>query len=404
MRLISIPEEKFADYRREVIFDGYKWDPQFLDSSTVSQSVLLLSAEEHQQLVKLTEKLGWETMAAEQFINENQHLSRKLALPRKLRQEIKKMSNYDPARHIRLMRFDFHPLQKGGWAISEVNSDVPGGYAESSLMPAIAQKYLQDSECYFQSFSEVLLSSIEKKVLSGGRIMLVHCTSYSDDRQVMQYLGDQLLKRGYGVLYGAGDHLQFHQQKAISVLNNKEGEVAAIVRFSPLEWIIDIKPKRWAGYFDTTTTSCNHPVAIYTQSKRFPLLWEELEASGIELSTWRRLLPETLTVAQARNKSGFIYKPVWGRVGEGISIKEASRGDEYEKIIRDVRKYPWRYVSQQRFESKPLFNEAGEAFHVCLGAYNVEGQAAGYYARISNTPRIDSRAADIPVLIERIKK
>ena len=41
-----------------------------------------------------------------------------------------------------------------------------------------------------------------------------------------------------------------------------------------------------------------------------------------------------------------------------------------------------------------------EEFHVCLGSYTVDGAHAGYYARISNTPRIDSNAADIPVLIE----
>ena len=37
---------------------------------------------------------------------------------------------------------------------------------------------------------------------------------------------------------------------------------------------------------------------------------------------------------------------------------------------------------------------------MCLGSYTVDGAHAGYYARISNTPRIDSNAADIPVLIE----
>ena len=49
----------------------------------------------------------------------------------------------------------------------------------------------------------------------------------------------------------------------------------------------------------------------------------------------------------------------------------------------------------------PLQGENGEEFHVCLGSYAVEGKHAGYYARISILPRIDSNAADIPVLIER---
>jgi len=38
-----------------------------------------------------------------------------------------------------------------------------------------------------------------------------------------------------------------------------------------------------------------------------------------------------------------------------------------------------------------------------LGAYCVDGKAAGYFARICDKPRIDSSAADLPVLIERRK-
>ena len=36
-------------------------------------------------------------------------------------------------------------------------------------------------------------------------------------------------------------------------------------------------------------------------------------------------------------------------------------------------------------------------------SYTVNGKQAGFYARISKTTRIDSNAADIPVLIERSK-
>ena len=118
------------------------------------------------------------------------------------------------------------------------------------------------------------------------------------------------------------------------------------------------------------------------------------------MSTWRELLPDTLEVKDAKGKEGYIYKPACGRVGEKISIKEACEGDEYKKIIADVKRHPKKYLAQKRFNSKPLTGENGEEFHVCLGSYTVDGKHAGYYARISETPRIDSNAADIPVLIE----
>ena len=205
---------------------------------------------------------------------------------------------------------------------------------------------------------------------------------------------------GFKIIYAAADHLNFKDSEAFSILDNNEGKVDAIVRFTPLEWLIGIKPKRWQGYFNTTTMSCNHPIAIYAQTKRFPFVWDALEKHGIKLDTWRKLLPETLEVKDAKGKEGFIYKPACGRVGENISIKEACKEEEYKQILKEVKKYPKMYLAQRKFNSKPLVGNGGEEFHVCLGSYSVDGKHAGYYARISKTPRIDSNAADIPVLIE----
>ena len=55
------------------------------------------------------------------------------------------------------MRYDFHPTIEGNWAVSEVNSDVPGGFAESSLMPkkVIEVLELDKSEFRFIDFSKI---------------------------------------------------------------------------------------------------------------------------------------------------------------------------------------------------------------------------------------------------------
>ena len=234
--------------------------------------------------------------------------------------------------------------------------------------------------------------------------MFVHCTSYSDDRQVMQFIGDKMEGYGYKSIYGACDHLIFEDNKAISILDGYEGEIDCIFRFTPLEWLKDIKPKRWAGYFDTVTPSCNHPIAIFAQTKRFPLIWDSLEANGVKLDYWRRLLPETIPVKESKGRDGFIFKPACGRAGEMISIKEACLEEEYEAILKDVRRHPKDYLAQKQFISKPLVSEEGDKYHVCLGSYSVDGKHAGFYARVSKKNRIDSDAADIPVVIERSSK
>ena len=404
MKLVTIPKDKYDNYRLDVIFNGYKHDPQYMDSNTIAKHILVITQEEHAEIERLTEQLEKETIKAERFLNNNLELAKPLALPRQTRKELYRMKNYEPDKHIRLMRFDFHPTVDGDWALSEVNSDVPGGFAEGTLMPGIAAALFKDKKYWFKSFGDVIIKAITGKVKPGGRIMFVHCTSYSDDRQVMQCLGDKLKGIGFSIIYAAADHLRFENNKAISILDGNLGEVDLIFRFTPLEWLIGIKPKRWQGYFDTTTPSCNHPIAIYAQTKRFPLVWNKLEKHGVDLSAWRKLLPETLEVKHAKGKDGFIFKPACGRVGEGITIREACRDDEFELIMKDVRKRPKQYVAQRKFESKPLVSDEGESFHVCLGSYSVDGKAAGYYARISRTARIDSNSADIPVLVEGGKK
>ena len=401
MKLVSIPKDKYDNYRLDVIFNCYKWDPQFLDNNTIAKHILVMTEKEHKELETLTELIDKETIQAEQFLNHNLKMAKPLELPKEIQKELKKMVNYQADKHIRLMRYDFHPTIEGNWAVSEVNSDVPGGFAEASLMPAVAADLFKDKKYRYKNFGNSIANAIAAKIKPNGKIMFVHCTSYSDDRQVMQFLGDKLKTMGFDPIYAAADHLRFENKKAISILDGNSGSIDAIVRFTPIEWIKDIKPKFWQGYFDTITPSCNHPIAVFAQTKRFPLIWDRLEENGIRLSTWRKLLPETIEVKQAKNKKGYIYKPTYGRVGEKISIKEACKDDEYQKIMKDVKKYPKKYIAQKRFNSKPLVDENGESFHVCLGSYSVEGKASGYYARISKTARIDSNAEDIPVLIEK---
>jgi len=401
MKLIKIPEDKYYSYRLQAMFDCYKWDPQFCDNNTLAKHVLVLTKEENNEVIKLTKKLDKETRLAEDYLNKNTKIAKKLLLPKKIIEQIPNMRNYDNTKNIRLMRYDFHPDINHNWVVTEVNSDVPGGFAESSLLPDLARKTINIPELEYTSFGEKMVKAINNKLNKKGTIMMVHCTCFSDDRQVMQYIGDRLKREGYKIIYGAVDHINFKEKQAYCILDNNKERIDLIFRFTPLEWLIQMKPRRWDGYFNSETISCNHPVAIYAQSKRFPFVWNDLENANISMNTWKKLLPETLKVKDLGKRQGFIYKPVYGRVGEKISIKEACKGDEYQKIIKDMKKHPKQYLAQKKFESLPVKGEDGKEYHVCLGSYTIEGEHAGYYARISEYPRIDSYAADIPVLIER---
>lgn len=401
MKLIKIPEDKYYNYRIDAMFECYKWDPQFCDSNTLANYVLVLTKEENAEVIKLTESLDKETRLAEEYLNKHSKIAKKLALPKRILEKIPNMKNYDKTQNIRLMRYDFHKDIENKWVVSEVNSDVPGGFAESSVLPDLARKTINMPELVYNSFGDNMLNAINNLLNRKGTIMMVHCTCFSDDRQVMQYMGDLLQKEGYDVIYGAADHVNFKEKKAYCIIDNNQKYIDLIFRFTPLEWLIQMKPRRWDGYFDTITKSCNHPISIYVQSKRFPFVWDELENAGINMKTWKSLLPETFEVKEVKPQDEYIYKPVYGRVGERISIKEACKGDEYLRILADVKKHPKHYLMQKKFKSQPIKCDDRLEYHICLGSYTVEGKHAGYYARMSPYPRIDSYAADIPVLIEK---
>ena len=157
MKLIKIPEDKYYDYRLQAMFDCYKWDPQFCDSNTLSKYVLVLSKEENEDVIRLTENLDKETRLAEEYLNKNIKIAKKLALPKKILEQIPNMQNYDKNQNIRLMRYDFHPDINGSWVVTEVNSDVPGGFAESSLLSELARKTINMPELEYTSFGEKMV-------------------------------------------------------------------------------------------------------------------------------------------------------------------------------------------------------------------------------------------------------
>lgn len=396
VRLVRIPEQQYPQYRYEVIWGAYKWDPQVEDANTVSEYVALLDEETVRYLADTAEALAKETVGMEQEILGNLSLARELGLPGVMIRAMRRAAGYDRRGHVRLMRFDFHPTTQG-FLISEVNSDVPGGFAESSLLPGIAQRYINEGRPV-EDFPGRVFAAFDERLKRPGTMAFVHATSYADDRQVMQFMGDYFEQRGYEALYLAPDHVRFKDKRAFSILGGGAQEIDGIIRFFPLEWLPDLPlSSRWQGYYDTLTPSCNHPAAMLTQSKRLPLIWDKLSADH---TCWKELLPETGPARKLDyGDTEYIYKPVFGRVGGGISIREAMPEKEFKNVRKDAAWHRREWIVQKRFESVPVKADDGKAYHLCIGVFVVDGCFAGFYGRISPYARIDEKAKDIPILM-----
>ena len=418
LSLKSFPADRYHEYRYEAIFKAYKWDPQVGDQNTVAPYALIMPRETAEHLERMTERLARETRKLEEALIKDPSPAKNLGLPKLIMRALPRLRDYNPEKHIRVMRFDFHPVDGGNWAVSEVNSDVPGGFAEASILPAVAVKYFPDcsvgrnaAESLFEAFAAKQMINDKGQGTNEDIIAFVHATAYSDDRQVMQFLSDYFTEHGMKTVFAAPDHIRFEGGKACCIALGAECVLSGIVRFFPLEWLLNLpKNAKWRQYFDCPVPCCNHPAAVFAQSKRLPLVWDKF---GVDISAWKELLPETRDPKQMTRDKGqmtntdtdirqeWIFKPALGRVGEGISIRGAVNDKEMRKITKLARRRPRDWVAQRFFHSAPVCADDGQKFHLCVGSFAVDGKAAGFYGRLSALPRIDDKAMDVPILIDK---
>ena len=145
------------------------------------------------------------------------------------------------------------------------------------------------------------------------------------------------------------------------------------------------------------TPISNPAVALLSQSKRLPLVWDKLKTP---LRAWRRLLPECAeprTVPWETDKT-WIVKPALGRVGNGIGMRECITAKDWNEIRKQATTRPGQWVAQKRFQTLPLPSPSGDV-HPCLGVYTIDGKVAGAYGRLAARPLIDHQAQDVAILI-----
>jgi hypothetical protein len=149
----------------------------------------------------------------------------------------------------------------------------------------------------------------------------------------------------------------------------------------------------------------------FCEGKRLPIVLREL---GISTPTWSEILPEVKPIglrsfARRVDPTGFVLKPVWGRIGEGVVIDGATSAVAARRARWMARLFPKSWCLQRKFESIPLHEEprsvAGAAHQsplcrVCIGVYVIDGRAAGAYARVAPRALMDGRAQDAAVLLD----
>lgn len=396
--LPPVPPAQFARIRQRTIFECCKWDPQSEDVTVLSEAALVLDPGVWEELSRDAAALSSEAMAAEEELLYRPDLLRRLGLPYRVRLALLRAREAGATPGVaRVMRFDFHYTAEG-WRISEANADVPGGYNEASgFTRLMAGCYPGLRPC--GDPAAALASSLARTIGSGGTVAMVHATAYADDRQVMEFLANSLDRHQLKSVALAPDHIKWEDGRARCAVSRSNGAIDAIIRFFPAEWMIHLpRACRWWHFFSGGNTPvCSPGVALLSQSKRFPLVWDSMTTP---MKTWKRLLPPARDPRgmTSRDRDHWVLKPAFGRCGTNIGMPGVSSQRDMKRIRLEAWLRPHRWAAQERFEHVPVLHEGRPGF-VCVGVYTVDGAACGAYGRIAMRPLIDGRARDLAILV-----
>jgi glutathionylspermidine synthase len=390
-----LADDVFREIRLRTMFECFKWDPQVEDSSILAPFAVTISNKTWSELSALAEKLAEETLAAEEWILSEPTLLSELKLPRKIAKALRDADSIQKSP--RVMRFDFHWTREG-WRISEVNSDVPGGFVEAQGYTTLMAQAtgLKPTGFPATAVSKALMAASQKEK---NRVALVHASAYTDDRQVMLFLARELENlAGHAVLLDPSQ-IDWQPDGAFARSVWLSGKLDSVFRFFPAEWLPNLRRTcAWENYFtNARTPQCNPGTALLTQTKRFGLLCSTLANM---LPTWNRLLPATREIRGVDPRSEeWVFKPALGRVGDGIGIAGVTNEKELRQIRQSMFFSPGDWVAQRRFEITPVETAVGPQ-HVCFGVYTINGIATGIYGRCAASPIINHTARDVAVLLE----
>ena len=387
----------FADLRQRMALDGGKWDPQVGDVDVLAPFPLLMPRSEWQQLAGRAESLTTETLAAEQEILRRPKLLNRLGLPRPIARVLRKAATIRPTPAAgRIMRFDFH-YSTSGWRISEVNSDVPGGFCEGSAFTEMMAAHfsLAPAGNPARAWTGVLADAAGPQ----GTVALLASHCYMEDQQITAFLARQLHALGVSAYLADPRQISWRDGSAYLSSPLHSGPVNVVLRFYPGDWLANrSRPPGWENYFIGGQTACANPgIALICESKRFPVVWDELKTP---LPTWRQLLPESRDPRDCRwkNDDAWLLKGAFGDTGEGVCIRSQMTPKAWAAVARSVWWRPGNWVAQRQFADSTIPSPRGPV-RACVGVYTVNGRAAGAYCRITDRPHIDFAAMDAGLLL-----
>lgn len=389
----AVQPAAFEKIRRRLLLEGCKWDPQVGDTQTLAPFPLILSRATWDELQTGTSTLAREILEVEREVLARPELLDRLGMSRGVRNVLLGREEISP-NSARVMRFDFH-YTRAGWAVSEVNNDVPGGYSEAGcLSELVAEQFPDLKRCGDpgKGLAETMLERAED-----GCVVLFSAPGYMEDHQVISFLGERFRELGATVRLVTPQQLEWRGTEL--KLKGESMRVGCGVRFFQAEWLPHLRGIEWRKFFRGAETPLTNPgMAIIGESKRLPLIWDRLKTP---VPAWRKYLPETRDPTEVpwQKDESWILKTPYCNNGDTVSHPGTMPAREWRRVSWSARLFPGQWLAQRRFEPEWLETPIGRV-QVCIGVYAIDGEPVGAYGRVTSKGVVDFAAVDAAVLVE----
>ncbi len=374
-----------------------KWDTQVGDERTIAEQALIVPRAEWEWLCASAEKMAAEVEALEVTVMQDHRYQALVGVPKPFSRILDSLKTRAFGWHsARAMRFDFHPTAEG-WRVSEVNSDVPGGWREASTLPLLYHPFYPEMQLPPSPLSA--WGDSVYRLTQGGLVALLSASGYLEDQQVIRAFADELVSRGTDCVSLQSPAALRWSSGGMCSLRAGGQRISAVVRFFQAEWIVKLpRGTGWEQLLDRSEVPVLNPtICVVSESKRFPLVFDKLS----NCRTLKEFVPECRDPWEVpvNGFDDWVLKVSYSNTGDEVHICGALTAAEQKRLIRKARKSCRNWVAQKRFETCALTSARG-LLYPCIGIFVVDGRAAGAYVRLSKGQVTDGFAIEAPLLID----
>lgn len=293
-----------------------------------------------------------------------------------------------------------------GFRACEINADCPGGHNEALGLPLLAQAAGFWSGHNPTSVVAALCDALCALRHGEGTIALIYATAYAEDLQVCALVQRELHRRNIPAVLASPTALR-RMGKGLRIGKDR---ISVLYRYFPTEYMDG--QRNLSAIADAVehgeVRTLSNFAEIYTQSKlafaRVHALSDSLHDSdraGLRYIPLTHAVTDLDVLDLLSQRSQWVLKRALGRVGEEVFVGSLLGDEDWKKVIEKARSEHEQgeaWVLQKFVPQRPIESPYGPLL-LTLGAYVLDGNFCGYFARVTPESHASHSALCLPVFV-----